>query len=87
MRPGFLKRVPVPVRMAVSAALGILAGLAWYRFVGCRSGGCPLTSNPWLMALFGGAMGLSLGWPDAPARERTGPADGGSREGGDRDVL
>lgn len=75
MKLRFLQRVPVPVRLAMAALLGVLAGLAWYRFVGCRSGGCPLTSNPWLMALFGAAMGLSLGWPDGGIRSRRGPGD------------
>jgi len=87
MKQNLLRRIPTPLRLALSAGLGVLAGLAWYRFVGCRSGGCPLTSNPWLMALFGGAMGLSLGWPDAPRRGSASPGDRPEGSDGGRDVL
>lgn len=77
------ERVPLALRLLLAAGLGVLGGLAWYRFVGCRSGGCPLTSNPWLMSLFGAAMGLSLAWPDRktnpPSHE--GPGEGDRRDG------
>ncbi len=87
MNMKFLQRVPILFRLVASAVLGVLAGLAWYRFVGCRSGGCPLTSNPWLMALFGGAMGLSLGWPDSRTQGRQGPGTPDDPKADGRDVL
>jgi hypothetical protein len=37
--------------------LGAIAGYAWYRFVGCSTGTCPITSNPWTSTLYGGVMG------------------------------
>lgn len=40
-------------------ALGGAAGYAWYRLVGC-TGGCVITSNPWLSTIVGGLIGL--GW-------------------------
>jgi len=38
------------------------AGLGWlyYKFVGCRSGACPLTSNLWSTLLIGALLGYSL---------------------------
>lgn len=45
------------LRMAIGAVVGGIIGFALYRFVGCRSGACPLTGNPWitpiLWAIFG----------------------------------
>jgi hypothetical protein len=38
-------------------ALGAITGFAWYRFVGCSTGTCPITSNPWTSTLYGGVMG------------------------------
>ncbi len=41
-------------RTAIGAGAGIAFGFAMYRFVGCRTGACPLNSNPWIsMALWG----------------------------------
>ena len=37
---------------------GALAGLAYYSFIGCASGTCPITSNPFSSMLY---MGL-IGW-------------------------
>ncbi len=33
--------------------LGAGAGYLYYKFVGCRSGGCPLTSNAWSSVILG----------------------------------
>ncbi len=37
---------------------GALAGLAYYDLMGCSTGTCPLTSDPWITM---GYMGL-VGW-------------------------
>lgn len=37
--------------------LGAMAGYAWFRFVGCTTGSCPITSNPWTSSIYGGVMG------------------------------
>lgn len=44
--------------------LGAAAGYGWYRFVGCRSGACPITSNKWISTGYGLFVGLVLaqGW-------------------------
>jgi len=48
------------LRIAIGVILGAAAGYAYYRFVGCSSGACPITSNPYIStamgALFGGSM-------------------------------
>lgn len=49
--------MPYVARIAVGVVLGAIAGFAYYRLVGCSSGGCPLTSNPWLTTGYGALMG------------------------------
>jgi len=41
--------------------LGALAGYAFHRLVGCRSGSCPLWANPFAATLYGAALGLLIG--------------------------
>lgn len=47
----------VVLKGAAGAVAGGAVGYALYRFVGCRTGACPLTGNPWvsiaIWALFG----------------------------------
>jgi LytS/YehU family sensor histidine kinase len=41
---------------AVGVIVGLLAGYAYYHFVGCNSGTCAITSNPLNSTLYGGLM-------------------------------
>jgi len=45
-------------RAVVGALLGGAAGFAMYRFVGCSTGACPLTSNPFISTVYGAVIGL-----------------------------
>lgn len=45
------------VMRAVSVALGGGAGFLYYKFVGCKTGACPLTGNPWISTLYGALIG------------------------------
>ncbi len=40
--------------------LGAGAGFAYYYFIGCRTGACPIQSNPFLSSLFGGVLGALI---------------------------
>jgi hypothetical protein len=42
----------------LGVTLGGLAGFLYYYFVGCVSGGCAITSNPYMSILWGGLMGF-----------------------------
>jgi hypothetical protein len=42
------------------SVIGALGGYAYYYFVGCSSGTCPITSDPWISTAYGAGMGLTL---------------------------
>lgn len=47
----------VTLRFIIGLILGGIAGYLYYHFIGCRSGTCPIQSNPYLMILYGLAIG------------------------------
>jgi hypothetical protein len=58
MRERVLSRKSI-ITMAVTLAGGI-AGYLYYHFIGCSSGTCPLTSNPYMSVGIGSLMGYLL---------------------------
>jgi hypothetical protein len=44
--------------LATIAGAGV--GFLYYKFIGCRTGSCPLTSNPWISMIWGGLIGFLL---------------------------
>ncbi len=44
-------------RLIVGAVVGGVIGYGLYRVVGCSTGTCPITSNPWISTLYGMLMG------------------------------
>ena len=48
------------VKLLLSLSLGALSGYLYHRFVGCRSGTCPITANPWISTLYGAILGAAL---------------------------
>jgi hypothetical protein len=45
------------LKYALIMLAGGAAGYAYYRLVGCRSGACAITANPYLSILYGAVMG------------------------------
>ncbi len=41
----------------VGGVVGAVLGFGYYKVVGCASGTCPLTSNPWISTIFGMFVG------------------------------
>jgi hypothetical protein len=52
-----LEFIMVWVWRAVPVLLGAAGGYSYYRLVGCKTGYCPITSNPWISTLYGGLIG------------------------------
>jgi len=48
------------VRMILGPLIGAVAGFAYYKFIGCASGACPITSNPWVSTIYGAVMGFMI---------------------------
>lgn len=48
------------MRLASFVLGGAAAGFLYYRFVGCRTGACPLTGNPFIATFYGAFMGFLL---------------------------
>lgn len=45
------------LKNAIGMLVGAALGFAYYKVIGCASGACPLTSNPWISTLMGVMVG------------------------------
>lgn len=45
----------------IGIIIGATGGFIYYKTVGCSTGSCPITSNPWLSTVWGSLMGYFLG--------------------------
>ena len=45
------------LRIVIGMVAGGGLGFVYYKFVGCASGACPLTSNPFISTIYGGVVG------------------------------
>jgi len=54
-----MKRTMI-LRSIIGIIVGGGLGFAYYRLVGCSSGTCPLTSNPFISTIYGAVIGLLL---------------------------
>ncbi len=48
------------LRLMLGAIIGGGLGFAYYKFVGCSTGACPLTSNPIISTIYGSVVGALL---------------------------
>jgi len=48
------------IRMISGPVVGAALGFAYYKFIGCASGTCPITSNPWSSMIYGAIMGFMI---------------------------
>ncbi len=48
------------IKMLIGPVIGAILGYGYYRLVGCASGTCPITSNPWISTLYGAIMGFMI---------------------------
>ena len=52
--------------------LGAVGGYLYYRFVGCASGSCAISSNPYNSMLYFSAIGALIGLIIAPEKHKKG---------------
>ena len=45
------------LQSAIGLGAGAAVGFLIYRFVGCKTGACPLTASPWTSMLVWGTLG------------------------------
>lgn len=58
------------IKILLYSLLGAGAGYAYYYFIGCNSGTCPITSNWEVSTLYGAGMGLILALPSRKQKEK-----------------
>ena len=56
--------------MMILAVVGAIGGFLYYRLVGCVSGACPITSNPYISTVYGGVIGTLLGYIVTPGKKK-----------------
>ncbi len=49
-------------KLAVFMFIGAVLGYGYYYFIGCRTGSCPITSNPVITTLYGALFGFVAGF-------------------------
>lgn len=59
----------------ILTVIGAVGGYLYYRFVGCASGACAITSNPVISTVYGGVLGGLIGAQFTPAKRCSCEAD------------
>ena len=65
-RSRFRRYLPV----LIGSIAGAIGGYLYYRLVGCVSGACVITSNPVISTLYGGVLGLLIGFIITPSKKK-----------------
>ena len=56
--------------MMILAVVGAIGGFLYYRLVGCASGACPISSNPYISTVYGGVIGTLIGYIVTPGKKK-----------------
>ena len=53
-----------------TSVIGALGGYAWYYFIGCNNGACPISGNPWASTAYGALIGIVMTMGSAKSKVR-----------------
>jgi len=56
-----INKVKKMLPIIIGAVVGGVGGFFFYRYVGCKSGACMITGNPYLSTIYGMLMGGLVG--------------------------
>lgn len=58
------------IKRGLPILIGAGLGYAYYYFIGCNSGACPISSNPFISTIYGGLIGLVWGFQGKKKNEQ-----------------
>ncbi len=61
----------ITLKRVLPVLAGAILGYAYYYFIGCNSGTCPITSSPLISTVYGAFMGLIFAIPSKKKDEKT----------------
>lgn len=61
-RPPWLSPHAMALHLILFALVGAVAGFAFHRVLGCRTGACAIWSNPYVATIYGALIGVLLGY-------------------------
>lgn len=56
-----MNKIKKNITTFVGVVIGLIAGFLYWKYVGCASGACPITSNPIVSSLYGALLGGLIG--------------------------
>ena len=51
------------LKRVLPVTIGAVIGYAYYYFIGCTTGSCPIQSNPYYSTIYGSLLGLIFAFP------------------------
>lgn len=59
------------IKKVLPVLIGAILGYAYWYFIGCTTGTCPITSNPYTTTAYGALMGLVFALPSGKKKQDT----------------
>ena len=59
------------LKMALGITVGAILGFGYYYFIGCRTGTCPISGNPFISTAYGGFIGFLVVWTPKKKQQST----------------